>query len=108
MSQIPAHYGVTGDNVPLTGCVENDSTPLDVTKRSVTQTFSVKVPMLKLIIDVCENISDMLHHQLSSVPSGYFISHVHNCSRQPSRAHHLVLSVEGRNVPLSIRHGHAC
>ncbi|KAM5541388.1 hypothetical protein V8D89_004942 [Ganoderma adspersum] len=29
---IPAHYGVTGENIPLTGCVANDSTPPDVAK----------------------------------------------------------------------------
>ncbi|KAI1783681.1 hypothetical protein LXA43DRAFT_1067438 [Ganoderma leucocontextum] len=30
---VPVHYGVTGENVPLIGCIADDFTPLDVGKR---------------------------------------------------------------------------
>ncbi|KAI1783017.1 hypothetical protein LXA43DRAFT_1048483, partial [Ganoderma leucocontextum] len=32
---VPAHYGVTGDNLSLAGCVEDDFTPPDVAKRLI-------------------------------------------------------------------------
>lgn len=102
MPQIPAHYGVTGDNLPLTGCTGSDLTPPDVAKRSVTHILSVKPLKLKLAVDVRDKYN-VIYHRLNSLCSDYCIPHEHNCSRQSSCSDYLVLAVpERHDIPLDV------
>ncbi|KAM5541391.1 hypothetical protein V8D89_004945 [Ganoderma adspersum] len=46
---IPAHYGLTGEIVPVIGCVVSDSTPEDVGRRLATQTFLTIISRASII-----------------------------------------------------------